>query len=78
MPVFNQKTIFKESYYHRKKFFGIVIALSKVHLFKILFAMKKLVLKLIALLIFASAVSSCSVEYRDHHRYHHDEYHHEY
>ncbi len=39
--------------------------------------MKKLVLKLIALVIFASAISSCSVEYRDHHRWHHDEYHHD-
>lgn len=40
--------------------------------------MKKQIIRLIALLIFASvAVSSCSVEYREHHRYHHDDDHHD-
>ncbi|MDB5008257.1 MAG: hypothetical protein JWP45_2650 [Mucilaginibacter sp.] len=44
--------------------------------------MKKHILRLIALLIFASAVSSCSIEYRQrHHRddseHHHDEGHHD-
>jgi hypothetical protein len=34
--------------------------------------MKKHILRLIALLIFASAISSCSVEYREHHRHHDD------
>jgi len=37
--------------------------------------MKKQVIRLIALLIFASAVSSCTVEYRQ--RHHHVEEHHD-
>ncbi len=32
--------------------------------------MKKYILRLIALLVFASAISSCSVEYRQRHGYH--------
>ena len=36
--------------------------------------MKKHILRLIALLMFASAVSSCSVEYREHHHWHHDDH----
>lgn len=40
--------------------------------------MKKQIVRLIALLIFASvAMSSCSVEYREHHRHHWDDEHHE-
>ena len=40
--------------------------------------MKKQIMRLLALLIFASvAMSSCSVEYREHHRYHHDDDHHD-
>ncbi len=35
--------------------------------------MKKYMLRIIALLIFASAISSCSVEYREGHRHHHDD-----
>ncbi|HEY8783662.1 MAG TPA: hypothetical protein VIM16_18690 [Mucilaginibacter sp.] len=31
--------------------------------------MKKHILRIIALLIFASAISSCSIEYREHHRH---------
>lgn len=39
--------------------------------------MKKQIIRLIALLIFASvAMSSCSVEYREHHRRHWDDEHH--
>ncbi len=34
--------------------------------------MKKYMLRIIALLIFASAISSCSVEYREGHRHHQD------
>ena len=34
--------------------------------------MKKYILRMIALLVFASAVSSCSVEYREHHAHDHD------
>jgi hypothetical protein len=41
-----------------------------------LFIMKKHILRLIALLIFASAISSCSVEYRERH-HHHDGYYHD-
>ncbi len=37
--------------------------------------MKKYMLRIIALLIFASAISSCSVEYREHHRHHDDDHH---
>lgn len=38
--------------------------------------MKTLMIRLIALLIFASvAVSSCSVEYREGHRHHMDDHH---
>ncbi len=37
--------------------------------------MKKQIIRLIALLIFASAVSSCTVEYRQ--RHHHAEEHHD-
>jgi hypothetical protein len=38
--------------------------------------MKKHILRLIALLVFASAISSCSVEYREHHMHHdHDDHH---
>ncbi len=40
--------------------------------------MKTQIIRLIALLIFASvALSSCSVEYREHHRHHddHDDHH---
>jgi hypothetical protein len=38
--------------------------------------MKKHILKVIALLIFASAITSCSVEYRERHHHDHDhEYH---
>ena len=41
--------------------------------------MKKHILKLIALLIFASAISSCAVEYRDRDHHHdHDEHYHNY
>jgi hypothetical protein len=32
--------------------------------------MKKHILRIVALLIFASAISSCSVEYRESHRHH--------
>jgi len=40
--------------------------------------MKKQIMRLLALLIFASvAMSGCSVEYREHHRYHHDDDHHD-
>jgi len=40
--------------------------------------MKKQIIRLIALLIFASvAMSSCSVEYREHHRHHWEDEHHE-
>lgn len=40
--------------------------------------MKKQIVRFIALLIFASvAMSSCSVEYREHHRHHWDDEHHE-
>jgi len=35
--------------------------------------MKKYILRIIALIIFASAISSCSVEYRESHRSHHDD-----
>lgn len=34
--------------------------------------MKKHILRLIAVMIFMSAVSSCSVEYREAHRHHYD------
>jgi hypothetical protein len=34
--------------------------------------MKKHILRLIALLIFASAISSCSIEYRERHGHDHD------
>jgi len=38
--------------------------------------MKKQIIRLIALLIFASvAMSSCSVEYREHRRHHYDDRH---
>jgi hypothetical protein len=38
--------------------------------------MKKQIIRLVALLIFASvAVSSCSVEYREGHRRHYDDHH---
>jgi hypothetical protein len=37
--------------------------------------MKKYILRVIALLVFASAISSCSVEYREHHRHHDDDHH---
>jgi hypothetical protein len=37
--------------------------------------MKKHILRLIALLVFASAISSCSVEYRQHHMHHDDDHH---
>ena len=38
--------------------------------------MKTQIVRLIALLIFASvALSSCSVEYREHHRHHYDDHH---
>ena len=40
--------------------------------------MKKHILRVIALLIFASAVSSCSVEYRERHRHHDHDDHHDY
>ncbi|HVS92613.1 MAG TPA: hypothetical protein VHB54_09950 [Mucilaginibacter sp.] len=37
--------------------------------------MKKYIIRLIAVLIFASAVSSCTVEYRErHHHWDHDHY----
>ena len=40
--------------------------------------MKKQIMRLIALLIFASiAISSCSVEYREEHRHHRDDEHHD-
>ncbi|HZY38242.1 MAG TPA: hypothetical protein VFE53_16410 [Mucilaginibacter sp.] len=43
--------------------------------------MKKYILRLIALVVFASAISSCSVEYRQHHGGHdrdnHDNDHHD-
>jgi len=41
--------------------------------------MKKYIIRMVALMIFASvAISSCSVEYREHHRHydeHHDDHH---
>ncbi len=37
--------------------------------------MKKYILRVIALLVFASAISSCSVEYREHQRHHDDDHH---
>jgi hypothetical protein len=37
--------------------------------------MKKHIIRLITLLIFASAISSCSVEYRERHRHHYDDHH---
>jgi hypothetical protein len=40
--------------------------------------MKKQIVRLITLLIFASAISSCSIEYRERHGHHdhdHDEHH---
>lgn len=41
-------------------------------------AMKKQIMRLIALLIFASvAISSCSIEYREHHRRHWDDHDHD-
>jgi len=40
------------------------------------YTMKKQVIRLIALLIFASvAISGCSVEYREGHRHHNEEHH---
>jgi hypothetical protein len=36
--------------------------------------MKKYILRLIALLVFASAISSCSVEYRQRHMHHDHDY----
>ncbi|WP_259070502.1 hypothetical protein HDF24_10705 [Mucilaginibacter sp. X4EP1] len=43
--------------------------------------MKKFILRILAVLVLASAVTSCSVEYREHHPHHwdrdhdHDDYH---
>jgi len=34
--------------------------------------MKKHILRLIALVVFVSAISSCSIEYRQHHMHDHD------
>lgn len=36
--------------------------------------MKKYILRIIALLIFASAITSCSVEYRERHHHDHDDH----
>jgi hypothetical protein len=37
--------------------------------------MKKHILKFIAFVVLASAISSCSVEYREHHRHWDDDHH---
>jgi hypothetical protein len=34
--------------------------------------MKKFILRILAVLVLASAVTSCSVEYREHHQHHED------
>jgi ABC-type nickel/cobalt efflux system permease component RcnA len=50
----------------------MVISLTSIK--QINTTMKKQVIRLIALLIFASvAMSSCSVEYRERHRHHYDD-----
>ncbi|WP_262713251.1 hypothetical protein [Mucilaginibacter frigoritolerans] len=36
--------------------------------------MKKYILRIIALVIFTSAITSCSVEYREHHHHDHDDH----